>query len=316
MAKRKSQAVAFDDVTLAWLWHNVPARLWWTLLTLIAAAFAFGVVLGSKPVVQDIFGLQPRSATAASEGPAEAVFLPGDLVFVLADSFKRPRTTTVNVKVMAARGSIALPREAALVKFDLHSEILSDFTKNKQQLFSPIADLRFATYNEAILFDSLYDTLTRLEKIDGKKAIFLVATRFDTISRHTYGEILKKAQASDTMIYAVSVGQLYRLYTENQRSSFDNIDFVAADNHLRSLSAATGGQAFYPRFMNEYSDIYDNISKQLRTQYSLSFTPGNLKKDGKLHKLRVEVPDLDLNKDGKKDGVKARHKQGYYAPKS
>jgi VWFA-related protein len=118
------------------------------------------------------------------------------------------------------------------------------------------------------------------------------------------------------MIFAVSMGQLYRLYTEQYRGSFGNIDFLAADNQLRSLSEATGGQAFYPRFPTEYPDIYDNISKQLRHQYSIAFVPTNLKKDGKFHKLKVEVPDLDLNKDGKKDGLKARHKKGYYAPKS
>jgi VWFA-related protein len=204
----------------------------------------------------------------------------------------------------------------ALVKFDLHTEILSDFTKNKNQLFQGISDLRFATYYEVVLFDAVDETLSRLEKIDGKKAIFLVSTGFDTISRHTYGEVLKKAEASDTMIYAVSMGQLYRLYTENSRGAFGNIDFLAADNQLRSLAEATGGQAFYPRFPTEYPDIYDNISKQLRNQYSLGFVPSNLKRDGKFHKLRVEVPDLDLNKDGKKDGLKARHKKGYYAPKS
>jgi len=205
---------------------------------------------------------------------------------------------------------------AALVKFDLHTEVLADFTKNKRQLFNSLGDLRFATYSEIIMFDALFDTMTRLEKIDGKKAIFLISSGFDTISKHTYGEVLKKAEASDTMVYSVSIGQLIRLQTENQRSSFGNIDYLAADNQLRALSEATGGQAFYPRFGSEYPDIYDNISKQLRNQYSLAFTPTVLKKDGKFHKLRVEVADLDLNKDGKKDGLKARHKKGYYAPKS
>ncbi len=205
---------------------------------------------------------------------------------------------------------------AALVKFDLHTEILSDFTKNKRQLFSGLNDLRFATYSEIILYDALYETMGRLEKIDGKKAIFLLGTGFDTISRHTYGEVLKKAEASDSVIYAVSMGQLYRLYTENQRSAFSNIDFLAADNALKSLAEGTGGEAFFPRFTTEYPDIYDKISKQLRTQYSLAFTPSNLKKDGKFHKLRVEVVDRDLDKDGKMDGLKARHKKGYYAPKS
>jgi VWFA-related protein len=222
----------------------------------------------------------------------------------------------VFVPIMGFAGQLQDDDWAALVKFDLHTEILSDFTKNKNQLFQGLNDLRFAVYSEVVLFDAVDEMLTRLEKIDGKKAIFVVATGFDTISKHTYGEVLKHAEASDTMIYAVSMGQLYRLYTEQYRGSFANIDFLAADNQLRSLAEATGGQAFYPRFPTEYPDIYDNISKQLRHQYSIAFVPTNAKKDGKFHKLRVDVPDLDLNKDGKKDGLKARHKKGYYAPKS
>ena len=205
---------------------------------------------------------------------------------------------------------------AALVKVDLHTEILSDFTKDKRTLFRGLNELRFATYDEVVLFDAIYETLGRLEKIDGKKAIFVLATGFDTISKHTYGEVLKKAEGSDTMIYAASMGQLFRLYNERNWGPSTNIELLAADNHLRSLAQATGGEAFYPRFAAEYSDIYDNISKQLRHQYSIAFVPTNVKKDGKFHKLRVEVVDLDLNKDGKKDGMKARAKKGYYAPKS
>ena len=205
---------------------------------------------------------------------------------------------------------------AALVKFDLHTEILSDFTRNKNQLIYPLRDLRYAMYSEVVLFDAVDEMLERLEKIDGKKAIFLLGSGFDTISKHTYSETLKRAEASDVMIYAISLGQFIRLYTENDRSSFANMDYLMADNQLRSFAEATGGQAFYPRFQTEYPDIYDNVSKQLRNQYSLAFIPTNSKKDGKFHKLRVEVPDLDLNKDGKKDGLKARHKKGYYAPKS
>src|SRR4030095_10509416 len=109
---------------------------------------------------------------------------------------------------------------AALVKVDLHTEILTDFTRNKNLLFRPLSDLRFATYNEVVLFDAIDEMLGRLQKIDGKKAIFLVATGFDTISKHTYGEVLKKAEASDAMIFAVSMGQLYRLYTAQYRGSF------------------------------------------------------------------------------------------------
>ena len=247
---------------------------------------------------------------SATEGPVTVV-----IMFEFSKTFAY-YYDNVFIPIVGFADSLQENDWAALVKFDLHTEILSDFTRNKNQLFSGLRDLRYATYSEVVLFDAIDEVLGRLEKIDGKKAIFLLSTGFDTISRHTYSEVLKRAEASDAMIYAVSLGQLVRLYTENSRSSFANMDYLTADNHLRSFAEATGGQAFYPRFPNEYIDIYDNISKQLRNQYSLAFVPTNVKKDGKFHKLKVEVPDLDMNKDGKKDGLKARHKKGYYAPKS
>ena len=253
---------------------------------------------------------QTISSFSSSESPLTVV-----IMFEFSKTFAY-YYDDVFVPIVGFTNSLQEDDWAALVKFDLHTEILSDFTKNKNQLFQGLRDLRFATYYEVVLFDAIDEVLGRLEKIDGKKAIFVIATGFDTISKRTFGEVLKKAEASDTMIYAASMGQLYRLYTENYRSPMSSIEFVQADNNLRSLSEATGGQAFYPRFPSEYNDIYDNISKQLRNQYSIGFVPTNVKKDGKFHKLKVEVADLDLNKDGKKDGLKARHKKGYYAPKS
>jgi VWFA-related protein len=206
---------------------------------------------------------------------------------------------------------------AALVAFDIRPEILTDFTKNKNELFAGLNRMRIPAYSETCLYDAVYDTLERLENVDGKKAIFLLSTGLDTnISKHTYGEVLKKAEASDTVIYAVGMGQLARLYFESRLSALDNITFLQADNVMRSLAEATGGKGFFPRFQGEYPGIYEQVAINLRNQYSLGFVPKVRKNDGKLHKLRVEVPSMDVNKDGKLDKLKVRHKKGYYAPKS
>jgi VWFA-related protein len=204
-----------------------------------------------------------------------------------------------------------------LIAFDIRPEILTDFTKNKRELFSGLSRMRIPAYSETCLYDAVYDTLQRLENVDGKKAIFLLSTGLDTnISKHTYGEALKKAESSDTMIYSVGMGQLARLYYETRLSSLDQITFLQADNVMRSLAEATGGYAWFPRFQGEYPGIYQQVSANLRNEYSLGFVPKVRKTDGKLHKLRVEVPPLDVNHDGKPDKLKVRHKKGYYAPKS
>jgi hypothetical protein len=112
------------------------------------------------------------------------------------------------------------------------------------------------------------------------------------------------------------MGQFARLYYERYFSNLDQITFLQADNVMRSLAEATGGTAWFPRFPGEYPGIYQMVSANLRNQYSLGFVPKIRKTDGKQHKLRVEVPNLDVNNDGKPDKLRVRHKKGYYAPKS
>jgi VWFA-related protein len=206
---------------------------------------------------------------------------------------------------------------AALVAFDIRPEILTDFTKNKNALFDGLRRMRIPAYSETCLYDAVYDTLQRLDNVEGKKAIFLLSSGLDTnISKHTYGEALKKAETSDTMIYSVGMGQFARLYYERSFSNLDQITFLQADNVMRSFAEATGGAAWFPRFPGEYPNIYQMVSANLRNQYSIGFVPKVRKTDGKLRKLRVEVPNLDVNGDGKLDKLKVRHKKGYYAPKS
>jgi VWFA-related protein len=206
---------------------------------------------------------------------------------------------------------------AALVAYDIRPEILVDFTKNKNQLFDGLRRLRIPAYRETCLYDAVWDTLDRLDSVDGKKAVFLLSTGLDTISKHSYPDLLKKAQASDTMIYPVSMGQMARMYFESRgMSGLQSITFLQADNVLRSLAEATGGTAFYPKFQGEFPSIFEMVSAHLRDQYSLGFVPTNRKTDGKFHKLRVEVPPMDVLHNGKPIKLKVKHKQGYFAPKS
>jgi Ca-activated chloride channel family protein len=206
---------------------------------------------------------------------------------------------------------------AALIAFDLRPEILTDFTKNKAELFDGLRRMQIPAYRETALYDAVYDTLERLDRVDGKKAIFLLSTGLDTnLSKHTYGDALKKAETSDTMIYAISMGQLARLYLEGRMGGLGEITFLQADNVMRSLADATGGASFFPRFQGEYPGIYQQVGANLRNEYSIGFVPTVRKLDGKFHKLRVEVPPLDVEHKGKPQKLKVRHKKGYYAPKS
>ena len=202
---------------------------------------------------------------------------------------------------------------AAIVAYDIRPEILTDFTQSKDELFGGLRRLRFPAYRETALYDAVAFTLERLENIDGKKAIFLLSTGFDTISKHNYGEALRMAEGSDTMIYSVGMGQLYRTMYSDRMGGLASISYLQAENVMRSLANASGGAYFFPKFSGEYRGIYELVAAHMRNQYSLAFIPTNKKKDGKLHKIKVEVPRMDVNGDGKPDKLKVRHKKGYRA---
>ena len=59
---------------------------------------------------------------------------------------------------------------AALTAYDIRPEILVDFTKNKSELFNGLRRLRIPAYRETCLYDAVWDTLDRLDNVDGKKA--------------------------------------------------------------------------------------------------------------------------------------------------
>jgi len=73
---------------------------------------------------------------------------------------------------------------------------------------------------------------------------------------------------------------------------------------LRQVAELTGGQVFQPTYSGDLPKIYRSILAELQSQYVLGFSSDNAKRDGKFRQLRVAV---------KRQGLKVRHRQGYYA---
>ena len=203
---------------------------------------------------------------------------------------------------------------AALITYDRRPTIVTDLTKNRNELEAGLNSLGQPRFREAALYDSLYETLQMMENTDGRKAIFLVGSGFDTadFNTHSYVELLKKTEASDTAIYAVSLVHLGVSAMTRVGGLIGN-GLAQADNVLGSVAANSGGAAFFPEYPQQLPSIYQMVNAQARNQYSLGFVPTNRTADGKFHKLRVEVVPLHLNAKGKPDKLKIHYKQGYYA---
>ena len=58
----------------------------------------------------------------------------------------------------------------------------------------------------------MYETLNQLRDVKGKKSILLLATGFDTFSKHNLDQILTRLKESETTIFAVGMGEEIDLY--------------------------------------------------------------------------------------------------------
>jgi len=206
----------------------------------------------------------------------------------------------------------------AVVSFDLKPQILTDFTQDRSQVRGALDMLRIPGFSETNLYDALAFTLDRMKDIKGRKAILVVCSGFDTFSKLTYDEILRIVRSSDTAIYPVSI--LEFITVRSPRG--DSINSLQARNALQTMAKYSGGQAYFPRFEGELPGIFEQINGQLRTQYGLGFVPTNPARDGKFHKLKVDLVDDQgnplriVNPKGKAVKFRIVSRDGYYAPKS
>lgn len=204
----------------------------------------------------------------------------------------------------------------AVVAFDMHPQILTDFTQDRYEVRGALDQLRIPGFSEINVYDALAFTIDRMKDVQGRKAILVICTGIDTFSKLNYGEMLKIAKASDTVIYPVSILE----YVDVRYGG--GMTALEAKNQLNYIAQYSGGQAYFPRFDGELPSIFEQIAGQLRLQYGLGFIPTNPSKDGKYHKLKVELIDdmgnpLQIpDRKGKPVKYRVVAREGYYAPKS
>jgi VWFA-related protein len=210
----------------------------------------------------------------------------------------------------------------AVVAYDMKPEILSDFTTNRMQTQEALHRLTIPAWSEANLFDAVTDTADRMSGIEGRKAIVLISSGVDTFSKLTFDKTRKNLQEAGVPIYAIGLMQALRIMSEGRMGAIQEMDFLQADNQMKTFAAETGGQAFFPRFMGEFGGIFQQIHQALRNQYVLTYSSSNKAHDGTYRKIKVQLVDHDGNPVALKDekGKPMKYtvvaKAGYKAPRA
>jgi VWFA-related protein len=209
----------------------------------------------------------------------------------------------------------------ALVTFDMKTRIEADFTQNKDEVRDALYHLYFPGFSESNVFDAVLDTVDRLKDVKGKKSILLLATGVDTFSKHTLDQTMKELRQSDVTIFCVGLDRPFNNWIDSQGYNGSHINSLQGENQLRTFSQLTGGYAWFPQFDGEIPGIFHDVAAFLRHQYSLSYSPSTGAKDGKFHKVKIELVQPDgspleiADKKGKKQKLVVYAREGYQAPK-
>jgi VWFA-related protein len=203
----------------------------------------------------------------------------------------------------------------AFKTFDLKTTLQVDFTHDRNEVKQAVSSLFFPDFTEANVFDATLETIDQLRDVQGKKSILLIASGFDTFSKHTLDQTLKRLKETDVTIFCVGMAEA--LEVRSPRGG--GVGYLQAQNQLNTFASMTGGYAWSPRFLGEMNDIFNSVAAFLHSQYTIGFSPST-PQDGKYHKLKIEVLDqkgdelMVADKKGKMKKVIVYARQGYTAP--
>ncbi|HXN25264.1 MAG TPA: VWA domain-containing protein [Candidatus Dormibacteraeota bacterium] len=211
----------------------------------------------------------------------------------------------------------------ALETFDMKMRVEADFTQNKDEIKDAVAHLYFPGFSESNVFDALLETVDRLKDVKGKKSILLLASGLDTFSKHTLDQTMKELRQSDVTIFCVGMSRDYVEYMDSHgyMGGAGRLGYYQAENQLKTFANMTGGRAWNPMFQGEFPGIFQDVVASLRNQYSLAYVPANRTRDGKFHKIKVQLvapdgsPLVVQDQKGKKQKYVVYAREGYTAPK-
>ncbi len=188
----------------------------------------------------------------------------------------------------------------SVISYDMKPQILVDFTQDKREVQSALNTLRMPGFSETNLFDALFDTLDRIDRIEGKKYIILVTTGIDSFSKLTLDKILKKVKTTkDATIYVADVADIASgwcgVHACRGRGMVpvNRMDYLQGQNEMRTFASLTGGRAYFPHFEGELPEIFHDIAADIRHAYNISYHPTNAKQDGTYRKLKIELQASD-----------------------
>jgi len=195
--------------------------------------------------------------------------------------------------------------EAMVVSFDLDVDLLSDFTDDHAQLQRAIHHAQVNAAGPMVtpgtlpsgpngthMYDAIWVTCgEKLATEAGRKALVIITDAEDFGSKVRVEEAVEAAQRTNTVVHFLLV---------------HDPGYGWRPDIAHKIADQTGGRVIEVSSEKHLQEAFDQISEELRSEYTLGYYPTNATRDGTFRKIRVETTDRDL---------KVLTRKGYYAPK-
>jgi len=168
-----------------------------------------------------------------------------------------------------------------------------EFTNDRDDLVAALKDLQFG--NPTRLYDAIDASIDMLKDVEGRKVVLVFTDGDDTASRRGMGDVLDRAKATETMIYAIGLESEFPIAPGRMQRT-------RPDRGLRKLADETGGGYFELKKTTELAPTFTRVAQELHSLYTIGFQPMVL--DNKEHKLEVKM---------KQAGHSARARRSYIA---
>ncbi|HKV10014.1 MAG TPA: VWA domain-containing protein [Thermoanaerobaculia bacterium] len=178
--------------------------------------------------------------------------------------------------------------QAALISFNRSPRIAVGLTGNLAALEDGLSGL--VAQSDTALYDSLIYSLYYLTGVKGQRAVLLLSDGLDQSSDFRFEDALECARRAGIAVYSIGLE-----LPDGARGE--------AAKRLARLSNETGGRSFFVQGTQSLAGVYDEIERELRSQYRIVYQSSNSKVDDAFRAVRVDVG---------KAGMVARTISGYY----
>jgi Ca-activated chloride channel family protein len=153
-----------------------------------------------------------------------------------------------------------------------------EFTNDRDDLVAALKDLQFG--NPTRLYDAIDASIEMLEGVEGRKIVLVFTDGDDTASKKSMGAVLDRAEATETMVYAIGLESEFPVAPGRMQRT-------RPDRGLRRLADETGGGYFELKKTTELAPTFTRVAQELHSLYTIGFQPAVL--DNKEHRLEVKM---------------------------